>query len=147
MVDASRVAEQKELQWWARRGWVVERGWKEARYVGAGRVVAVPRDFFGHYDLLGLWRGREGLPAWYMVGVQVSLRGIRSNRKAHGPPLFALEQPLTTAVEAFAERPPRLTPGFYEVLASYGKEGTVREWWQAGPRRRRKTGLDLWVEA
>lgn len=138
------MAEKKELDWWARRGWTVERGWKEARYVGAGRVVAVPRDFYGHYDLLGLWNGGSG-PATHMVGVQVSLRAIRANRSAHGPPLFGRRMEGGPTVEGFAQRPGALPGGFYEVLASYAEEGVTREWWEARARRPRKRGLDLFL--
>lgn len=142
MVDASRAAEGKELAWWLRRGWQVERGWKEARYVAAGRVVAVPRDFFGHYDLLGLWRAGTG-PATHMVGVQVSLSGLRKSRMSHGPPLF--DRKVEGTVETFAEAPGRYPKGFYEVLTSYGPDGASREWWQVGPRRPKKGGLDLFL--
>ena len=139
MTDRSRLTEQKEADWWQRRGWTAARAWKEARYVASGRVVAVPRDFFDHYDVLALY------PTTHVVGVQVSLRALRSNRKAHGPPLFDRLRPSST-VEAFADLPDTLRPGFYEVLASYGEGGATREWWMKGPKRGKKRGLDLWSD-
>jgi hypothetical protein len=129
--DPSRIAEGKERDWWARRHFLGELAWKEAKWVGKGRMIGVPRDFLeDHFDYLGV---RDNT----VVGVQVSLSNLRASRAKHGTPLFSWVPP-KMSVEAFAEKP---LPGFYQILSSYGESGAEREWWVARRKGSRKPQL------
>lgn len=138
MVDKTREAENTELAWWLRRGFIGERAWKQAKYIGPGRTITTPRDFHGKFDL-SLIHPKTGA----CVGVQVSTGEIRASRKAHGPPLYEWVPP-SAPVEQWADAP---APGFYQVLTSIRDGVSTREWWMSAAKKRRKgkTGLDLFV--
>ncbi|MGI0066969.1 MAG: hypothetical protein ACREB9_00865 [Thermoplasmata archaeon] len=146
---ARRIGRENELheqEWWREFGFAVQDKPKKARYLGPGRMVLTPTDFFGEegqagWDLLAVHVGRPIV----MAGVQVTespfasqhgLDGTANRNAKHGPPPFDWPAPaddLTVLGWALCVAKgvlPLTQPCFVQVLASYAlRENVDRRWW------------------
>jgi len=77
-----RMFEQREAQAWRDHGWIVDLAWPNASWIGKGKSVSAPRDFFGLYDLMAV---KPIAPI--LVLIQVSNKTESTHSKPLGIPL------------------------------------------------------------
>lgn len=127
-----------EAETWTAYGWVTMINWREAQYIGGGKLITKPRDFFGTkdqagYDLMGVYP-----ELGQVVGIQVTespffrtdLHGGADRNAAHGPPPFKLQSP-GVPVSALMEGE-FTSLGIAQVIVSYSDpKHPDRRWWVA----------------
>jgi len=138
-----RQYELREAKTWAEAGWLTEVAWKQALFIGGGRLITKPRDFFGTKDQAGfdvMAVHPLGKVAWIQVTASpfVKERDQKADRNAaHGKPPFSFDAPHKD-VDAWMVN----NEGNYGVW--YDELGTIivsyadarhpeRRWWTATP--------------
>jgi hypothetical protein len=88
--ERARRYELREAEAWEKCGWRAQPAWRQAIYIGAGKLITKPRDFFDAFDLILVH-----VDAARIAFVQVTetpfvkVRDGKSDRNAaHGEPPF-----------------------------------------------------------
>ena len=137
-----------EAEAWSQVGWETMINWREARMIGPGKLVTVPRDFFGDknhsgYDLMAV-----APSTGQVVGIQVTESpfertdpthpGWADRNAAHGAPPFPVAPPALTVSEFMAGALNPFDPhrtvvgGIAQVIVSYSdSRHPERRWWAA----------------
>lgn len=140
-----RDAEKREAKWLQAQGFCVEEKPRKARYLGPGKLITVPSDFFKRaersgYDLVAIY---EGYPSAF-VGVQVTRTGFYNAKDpllshtgrnaAHANPPFAFPHP-PFGVEDWIARVQSgvdVFPTLAHYVVSYrAVRNPERRWWQS----------------
>jgi len=127
--------EVREAKTWARFGWTVQGTWNQAIYIGPGRLITKPKDFFGAFDNIAVH------PIGRVAFVQVTATpfaksnqpGAGADRNAqHGEPPFAFCPNFVRTVESWMENPlpEDLVGNLATVIVSYADaRHPERRWW------------------
>lgn len=101
--DRARTTERekKEAEYWQVLGATVQRTWRKAQFIGGGKLITKPQDFFDAFDLVAIFpladRGR-GATAWVQVTESPFERsdGTADRNALHGTPPFPWSGPPST---------------------------------------------------
>jgi hypothetical protein len=90
--DRERVRkyELREAATWRAAGWLAQEAWRQAIYIGPGKLITKPKDFFDAFDLIAVHTSR-GAVGFVQVTESpfVQERSGRADRNAaHGEPAF-----------------------------------------------------------
>jgi hypothetical protein len=132
-----RASEKKEADWWRAQGFEVQVAGRKAQYIGPGRLITVPWDILGRFDILAVY------PGWptAMALVQVTrepfydkeLAPKKGRGAGHGEPLFDWPAPTFGVEEWVGEVQTGSLDGIpaqTQVLVSYAQVRTPdRRWW------------------
>jgi len=88
--ERQRKYELREAEAWRKAGWFAQEAWRKAQYIGAGKLITKPQDFFDAFDVMAVH------PVGKVAFVQVTEtpfvkeRDGKADRNAeHGVPPFA----------------------------------------------------------
>jgi hypothetical protein len=130
-----RQYELREARAWAADGWLTQPTWKQAIFIGAGRLITKPKDFFDAFDLVAVHP--RGMVAFVQVTASpfVKTRDGKADRNAaHGEPPFAFSSDQWYEVDTWMRGASFLPPALGTIIVSYADpRNPERRWWTRLP--------------
>ena len=117
-----RMLELREAKVWESHGWTVQVAWREARYIGKGKFVASPKDFFELYDLIAIHKTQGNIAL-----IQVTNHPSKREPMDIWCPLL-VEDLEDQFVDDLIEDASSFSAGIYEIYVYYRKLKSKRGW-------------------
>lgn len=143
--ERTRAYEQREAKVWEKAGWLVQLNWRQAIFIGKGKLITKPKDFFDGFDLLAVHPfGRvafvqvTGTP---FARLDATHPGWADRNAGHGEPPFSFRPEMleVPSVDAWMRDPTYAeTRGgaLGTVIVSYADaRKPERHWWTRAPTK------------
>lgn len=130
--------EVREGKVWKAAGWIVQGTWKQAIFIGPGRLITKPKDFFGTKEQAG-FDTIAVHPAGRVAFIQTTASpfvkerdGKQDRNAAHGEPPFSFD--MFGGPDAWMRNADARQPSIGTVIVSYAdSRNPERRWWTRAP--------------